>query len=81
VHYLSLTLIPQVSAFVTAAQIRFLLLHDGRSDDVIKAFFRDVHELYLKVMLNPFFMPSSRISTPGFTQKVRILARQHFRVP
>jgi len=71
----------QVSAFVTAAQIRFLLLHDGRSDDVVKAFFKDVHELYLKVMLNPFFMPSLRIATPGFTQKVRILARQHFRVP
>ncbi len=40
----------QVSAFVTAANVKFLLLHDGRSDDAIKLFFRDVYEnVYLKV--------------------------------
>eukprot|EP00891_Asterochloris_glomerata_P005847 jgi/Astpho2/5847/Aster-02357 len=38
----------QVSAFCTAAHIKFLLLHDGKSDDVIKLFFRDVYEVYLK---------------------------------
>ena len=65
---------------MTAAQIRFLLLHDGRSDDAVRSFFRDVHELYLKVMLNPFFMPTNRIQSPGFSQKIRALARQHFRV-
>lgn len=40
---------PQVSAFTTAAHVRFLLLHDGRSDDLVKSFFRDVYELYLRV--------------------------------
>ena len=38
----------QVSAFCTAAHIKFLLLHDGKSDDVSKLFFRDVYEVYLK---------------------------------
>lgn len=38
----------QVSAFCTAAHIKFLLLHDGKSDDVVKLFFRDVYEVYLK---------------------------------
>ena len=71
----------QVSAFITAAQIRFLLLHDGRGDETVKAFFKDVHELYLKVMLNPFFSPTSRIANPAFNQKIRQLARQHFRAP
>ena len=66
---------------MTAAQIRFLLLHDGRSDDSVKAFFKDAHELYLKVLLNPFFVPTSRILTSNFNQKIRMLARQHFRVP
>lgn len=39
----------QVSAFTTAARTKFLLLHDGRSDDLVKSFFRDVYELYLRV--------------------------------
>lgn len=71
----------QVSAFVTAAQVRFLLLHDGRSDDSIRSFFKDVHELYIKAMLNPFFSPTAPIQCQGFSQKVRASARQHFRVP
>ena len=70
----------QVSAYVTAAQIRFLLLHDGRSDDSIRSFFRDVHETYLRVMLNPFFIPTAKIRSPGFDLKVRSAARQYFKV-
>ena len=51
----------QVSAHVTAAQVKFLLLHDGKSEDSVRAFFRDVHELYLRVMMNPFFAPHAHI--------------------
>ena len=39
----------QVSAFVTAAQIKFLLLHDGRSEDSVKGFFKEVYDGYLRV--------------------------------
>ena len=70
---------PQVSAFITAAQVKFLLLHDGKSDDTIKQFFKDVYEVYLRVMLNPFFNPGVRITSPAFTQRVRSIARTHFR--
>jgi hypothetical protein len=38
-----------VTAFVTPGNARFLLLHDGRSDDSIRAFFSEVYELYLRV--------------------------------
>ena len=51
----------QVSAHVTAAQVKFLLLHDGKGEDAVRAFFRDVHELYLRVMMNPFFSPNAHI--------------------
>ena len=41
----------QVSAYVTAAHIKFLLLHDGRSEEATKFFFRDVYDAYLRVWL------------------------------
>jgi hypothetical protein len=69
----------QVSAFVTAAQVKFLLLHDGKSEDSIKLFFKDVYEVYLRVMMNPFFTARSPTKSPAFSQKVRNLARSYFR--
>lgn len=64
---------------MTAAQIKFLLLHDGKNEDTIKLFFRDVYEVFLRVMMNPFFTPRSHIKSPAFNQKVRSLARSYFR--
>jgi hypothetical protein len=69
----------QVTAYITAAHMKFLLLHDGKNDDAIKLFFRDVYEIYLKVMMNPFFTPSTRITSTAFAQKVRVIARTYFR--
>ncbi len=31
-----------------------LLLHDGRPDDAVRGFLRDVHECVVKASLNPF---------------------------
>jgi trafficking protein particle complex subunit 2 len=46
-----------VSAFVTATSVKFLLLHESRNEDTIRAFFHEVHELYLKVSALPgYFM-------------------------
>lgn len=46
-----------VTAFVTPGNARFLLLHDGRSDDSIRAFFMEVYELYLRVSARPYAWP------------------------
>lgn len=69
----------QVSAFITAAQMKFLMLHDGKNEDSIKAFFKEVYEVYLRVMLNPFFTTTTRITSSAFDRKVRTLARAYFR--
>jgi len=39
----------QVSTFLTAGNVKLLLLHTGKSDDAIKNFFQEVYELYVKV--------------------------------
>ena len=55
-----------VSTFLTAGNVKLLLLHSGRSEDVIRHFFQDVYELYVKVsrcqlLCDVNFMRESRI--------------------
>jgi len=50
-----------VHCLVTPSNARFLLLHENRSEDQIKAFFNEVYELYTKLVLNPFFDPQKKI--------------------
>lgn len=38
-----------ISAYLTAGNIKLLLLHDAKSEDAIRNFFNDCYELYIKV--------------------------------
>jgi hypothetical protein len=38
-----------ISAFVTPSHLRFIVLHDQRNEENIKAFCQEVHEVYVKV--------------------------------
>eukprot|EP00761_Pharyngomonas_kirbyi_P011065 gb/GECH01011089.1/.p1 GENE.gb/GECH01011089.1/~~gb/GECH01011089.1/.p1 ORF type:complete len:140 (+),score=36.49 gb/GECH01011089.1/:1-420(+) len=66
-----------VSAYVSPSNMRFLILHDGRSEDNLKSFFQEVNELYIKVLLNPFYELNTYINVGGFDQKVKALAQRH----
>ena len=66
-----------ISAFVTAGGIKFMLLHDVRNEDGIRSFFHDVHELYVKVLMNPFYKPNSPITSPIFDSRVKTLGRRY----
>ncbi|KAL2552434.1 transport protein particle 20 kDa subunit-like [Forsythia ovata] len=48
---------------------RLMLLHDSRNDDGIKSFFQEVHELYIKTLMNPLYLPGSRITSSHFDTK------------
>lgn len=57
-----------------------MVVHDGRHEDGMRHFLNDVHSLYLKVLLNPFFKPYSRIASPEFDANVKVLARRYLGV-
>mmetsp|Transcript_820 Transcript_820/g.1867 ORF Transcript_820/g.1867 Transcript_820/m.1867 type:complete len:137 (-) Transcript_820:12-422(-) len=65
-----------VTAFVSPGSARFLLLHDGRNEDSVKAFFGEVYELYVRIVINPFHGPTSKITNKEFDRKVKQLAKK-----
>lgn len=69
----------QVSAYTSGSRIRMLMLHDGRSEESVKAFMRGIHDLLVPIMLNPFFLPKERINSVDFHSRVRKLARAIFK--
>ena len=66
-----------VSTFLTAGNIKFMLLHGGRSEDGVKNFFMDVYELYVKLSMNPFYSYDTPITSKAFDTRVRAVARRY----
>ncbi|MBA0740533.1 hypothetical protein Gogos_013728 [Gossypium gossypioides] len=52
---------------------RFMLLYGSRSDDGIKSFFQEVHELYIKSLLNPLYLPVPALHHHISIQKLVLL--------
>ena len=65
-----------VSAYITPGGVRFLMLHESRNEDSLKQFFVDVHELYIKMLMNPFYDLNSPITSHTFDARVRALGQR-----
>jgi len=67
-----------VAAQLAATGDRFMLLHDGRpSEDHVRQFFADCHDLYTRLTLNPFYQAGACLNSGPFEVKVRLLAKKH----
>ncbi|GAB0094837.1 Probable trafficking protein particle complex subunit 2 [Sergentomyia squamirostris] len=66
-----------VSAFVTASQIRFLMVHDSRNDEGIKTFFIEMYETYIKHSMNPFYAKNTAIRSATFEKKAQLFGRKY----
>ncbi|KAI5818471.1 Sedlin [Pyronema omphalodes] len=66
-----------VSCFLTAGNIKFLLLHDSKAEDPIRQFLTDVHEAYVKTLMNPFYEVDMRITSVVFDSKVKAAAKKY----
>ena len=67
-----------VSAFLTAGNDKFLLLHSGKTgEDTIKQFFLELYDLYVKTMMNPFYEPNTKINFPAFDKWVKELTNKY----
>ncbi|KAL3770260.1 hypothetical protein ACHAWO_009574 [Cyclotella atomus] len=67
----------QVSTFLTAGNIKFMLLHGGKGDEVIKSFFNEVYGYYVKLSMNPFYKYDTPITSKAFETRVRAAARSY----
>ncbi|EED92260.1 hypothetical protein THAPSDRAFT_19622, partial [Thalassiosira pseudonana CCMP1335] len=67
----------QVSTFLTAGNVKFMLLHGGKGDDVIKSFFNEVYGYYVKLSMNPFYKYDTPITSKAFDARVRASARTY----
>ncbi|CCE62589.1 hypothetical protein TPHA_0C04390 [Tetrapisispora phaffii CBS 4417] len=73
-----------ITAYLTYSGMKFVMLHGNSvsttvqiDDNNVKSFYQDVHELYTKTILNPFYNVGDPISSASFDSRVRALARKY----
>ena len=66
-----------VSAYASQGGKIFLLLHPGKSEDAVRTFFVEAHELYVKYLMNPFASADDPIVSPHFNAHMRNLAKKY----
>lgn len=66
-----------VSGYVTPSGHAFLLLHGNRTEESIRAFFVEAHELFAKHVMNPFYKYDTPIVSSQFDFVLRALSKRY----
>ena len=66
----------QVSAYVTPGGATMLLLHYGKTEEAVRRFFLEVHDLYAKHIMNPLYDMDAPIQNPHFDTLVNQAAKR-----
>ncbi|AET39454.1 TRAPP subunit TRS20 Ecym_4400 [Eremothecium cymbalariae DBVPG len=74
-----------ITAYITYGNMKFVLIHGNNNssavssvdDNVVKNFYQEVHELYIKTSMNPFYEVDRPITSPIFDSKVKALAKKY----
>ncbi|KAL3235130.1 Trafficking protein particle complex subunit 20 [Nakaseomyces bracarensis] len=78
-----------ITAYLTYGGKKFVMLHGNNStrgknshmidDNMVRSFYQDVHELYIKTLMNPFYTQDSPIESPTFDLRVQTLAKKYLK--
>mmetsp|Transcript_32112 Transcript_32112/g.51931 ORF Transcript_32112/g.51931 Transcript_32112/m.51931 type:complete len:132 (+) Transcript_32112:39-434(+) len=69
-----------ISGFVSIGTTRFLLLHNkAMNEQNIKKFFSEAYNVYLKLLMNPFYLKGSPIDDARFAQEMERIGKQNFK--
>lgn len=66
-----------ISAYATPGGSIFLLLHNGKNEDVLRNYFLEVADIYVKHIMNPFTIHEKPIVSPSFDIQVRQCAKKY----
>ncbi|SCW01142.1 LAFE_0D06018g1_1 [Lachancea fermentati] len=75
-----------ITGYLSYGNMKFVMIHSNSAgnggttqidDPQVRAFYQEVHELYVKALLNPFYKLNDPITSPVFDSKVRSLAKKY----
>ncbi|GMM57700.1 TRAPP subunit [Maudiozyma humilis] len=78
-----------ITAYISYGGMKFVMVHGNSNggapssnsnviidDNACRSFYQEVHELYVKTLMNPFYKSGDPITSPVFDSRVRSLARK-----
>ncbi|CCF59318.1 hypothetical protein KAFR_0G02860 [Kazachstania africana CBS 2517] len=75
-----------ITAYITYSGMKFVMIHgtstntnEAIDDNNCRIFYQEVHELYIKTLMNPFYNASEPITSPIFDLRVRQLAKKYLK--
>ncbi|AAS54736.1 AGR246Wp [Eremothecium gossypii ATCC 10895] len=73
-----------ITGYITYGNMKFVMIHGTQNgapvsvdDGMLKSFYQEVHELYIKTLMNPFYKVDEPITSPTFDWKVKQLAKKY----